>query len=85
MNKAWAPVHGNEFAQEPMPSYEEDGMIQPGRGRQILLFAMAALVCGVILLLISAGGSVSVFGWLLVAAGALFIPIGWVSNRKGQG
>ncbi|GGQ66317.1 hypothetical protein [Streptomyces asoensis] len=60
-------------------------MIQPGRGRQILLFGMLALVCGVLLLALSSGGPATAFGWLLVAGGALCVPVSLLSRKKGQG
>ncbi|MEU8952087.1 hypothetical protein [Streptomyces sp. NPDC048489] len=59
-------------------------MIRPGRGAQILLFGTLALVCGALLLAISSGGPAGEFGWLLIAGGALFLPVGLISNKKGQ-
>lgn len=59
-------------------------MIQPGRGRQILLFSMLALICGALLLVISSKGPTGACGWLLIAGGALFVPVGIISKKKGQ-
>lgn len=57
-------------------------MVRPGRGRQILLFGMLALVCGVLLLVISSGGPTRAFGWLLIAGGVLSLPAGLISNKN---
>lgn len=59
-------------------------MIQSGRGRQILLFGMPALVCGALLLAISPGGPADAFGWLLIAGGTLCVPVSLISKKKGQ-
>ncbi|MEU5278097.1 hypothetical protein AB0G87_16955 [Streptomyces asoensis] len=59
-------------------------MIQPGRGRQILLFGTVALVCGALLLALSSGGPAGAFGWLLIAGGALCVPVSLISDKKGQ-
>lgn len=58
-------------------------MILSGRGRRILLFGMLALVCGALLLAISSGGPAGAFGWVLIAGGALCVPVSLISKRKG--
>lgn len=57
-------------------------MIQPGRGRQILLFGMLALVCGALLLALSAKGPAGAVGLLLVAGGVLCVPMALISKRN---
>ncbi|MBM7438054.1 drug/metabolite transporter (DMT)-like permease [Streptomyces sp. HB132] len=61
-------------------------MIQPGRGRQILLFGLLAALCGALLLVLSSGTSPALeLGVLLVAGGVICAPVSLISRNKGKG
>lgn len=57
-------------------------MIRPGRGAQTLLFGTLALVCGALLRAVSFDGPAGAFEWLLIAGGALCLPVGLISDKK---
>ncbi len=59
-------------------------MIQPGREGQILLWGLLTLICGAFLLVFFSGNaSTLAIGVLLVAGGALSVPLSLISKRKG--